>query len=58
MKSEQDLELGNILEESKEFSEDPRIPSLLEELIEYEKGFPGWYKDNIRTMLKKHMESK
>lgn len=44
-------ELGNLLQESKRYTDDPRVKELLEQIMEFEKGYSYSYKSEIRDML-------
>jgi len=54
--SEDQLELGDLLDLAKQHCADERVKSLIEELMVFEKSAPYSYKNEIRQMLKKYIK--
>ena len=50
------MDLGSLLDEAKRIADDPRVSTLLEDLMEFEKGFTYSYKKEVQDLLSKHRE--
>ena len=50
------IELGSILDEAKKQTDDLNVKKLLEEIMEFEKSYPAFFKDPLNKILSSILE--